>query len=221
MAYIDFVQKIHSSTTRDYLQRVTDFPKAHCAKIAKEFGKDYFDGERQYGYGGYRYIEGRWLPLAEDLARHYNLKAGDRVLDVGCGKGFLLHELTRAVPGIEVAGLDISTYAIEHSKEEVKPFLRVGNAVELPYPDHSFDLVVSINTLHNLRIYDLVSALREVERVSRRHKYLVVDGYRTEEEKANLMYWQITCECFFTPEEWEWIFQQAGFTGDFACIFYN
>lgn len=220
MAYLDFVQGIHASTSRNYLQRVLDFPKADCAKVAKQFGKDYFDGGRQHGYGGYRYLEGRWLPLAQDLARHYGLKAGDRVLDVGCGKGFLLHEFTRAVPGLNVEGLDISSYAIENSKQEVKPCLRVGNAVELPYPDHSFDLVVSINTLHNLAIYDLVKALREMERVGR-HKYLVVDGYRTEEEKVNLMYWQITCECFFTPQEWEWIFQQAGYTGDYACIFYN
>ena len=221
MAYIDFIQKLHTGTARNYLQRVVDFDKATIAKVGKEFGRDYFDGERQYGYGGYRYMEGRWLPLALDLASHYGLKTGDRVLDVGCAKGFLLHEFTRAVPGIEVAGLDISSYAIENAKEEVKPFLRVGNAVALPYPDKSFDLVVSINTLHNLRIYDLAKALREMERVSLSHKYLVVDGYRTEEEKANLMYWQITCESFFTPQEWEWVFQQTGYTGDYACVYYE
>jgi ubiquinone/menaquinone biosynthesis C-methylase UbiE len=143
------------------------------------------------------------------------------VLDVGCAKGFLLYELTRAVPGLEVAGVDVSSYAIEHAKEEVKPFLQVANATSLPFPDKSFDLVISINTLHNLRIYDLVKGLAEVERVSRKDKYIIVDGYRTEEEKANLMYWQITCECFFTPEEWEWIFKQAGYTGDYACIYYE
>jgi ubiquinone/menaquinone biosynthesis C-methylase UbiE len=159
--------------------------------------------------------------MARDLANHYGLKAGDWILDVGCAKGFLLHDFTQVVPGIEVAGIDISTYAIEHAKEEVKPFLQVGNATSLPFPDKSFDLVVSINTLHNLRIHDLVKALRELERVSRRHKYLIVDGYRTEEEKVNLMYWQITCESLFTPEEWEWIFRQAGYTGDYACIYYE
>jgi protein-L-isoaspartate(D-aspartate) O-methyltransferase len=221
MAYIDFIQKIHTATKRNYLQRVVEFDKAACAKRGKEFGFDYFDGERQYGYGGYRYIEGRMLPLAQDLAKHYGLKAGDRVLDVGCAKGFLLYELTRAVPGLEVAGVDVSSYAIEHAKEEVKPFLQVANATSLPFPDKSFDLVISINTLHNLRIYDLVKGLAEVERVSRKDKYIIVDGYRTEEEKANLMYWQITCECFFTPEEWEWIFKQAGYTGDYACIYYE
>lgn len=221
MAYIDFIQKIHTSTKRNYLQRVVESDKAAAAKVSKEFAFDYFDGDRQYGYGGYRYIEGRMLPLAQDLAAQYGLKAGDRVLDVGCAKGFLLYELTQVVPGLEVAGVDVSAYAIEHAKPEVKPFLRVANATDLPFPDKSFDLVISLGTLHNLRIYDLVKALAELERVSRRAKYLTVDGYRTEEEKVNLMYWQITCECFYTPEEWEWIFAQAGYTGDYACIYYE
>ena len=220
MAYLDFIQKIHGSTKRNYVQRVTDFDKAATAKVSKRFDVDYFDGDRQYGYGGYRY-DGRWVALATDLAAHYGLKAGDRVLDVGCAKGFLLHDFTTVVPGIEIAGVDVSSYAIEQALDSVRPFLQVANATELPYPDKHFDLVVSINTIHNLRIYDLAKALSELERVSRRAKYIVVDGYRTEEEKVNLMYWQITCESFFTPAEWEWMFQQAGYTGDFACIYYE
>ena len=220
MAYLDFINKIHTSTKRDYLQRVTGADKAKCARVAKVFAKDYFDGDRECGYGGYRY-DGRWRPMARDLASHYGLKSGDRVLDVGCAKGFLLYDLTQVVPGLEVTGVDVSAYAIENSKEEVSSVLHVGNATSLPFPDKSFDLVVSINTLHNLRIPDLVKALREMERVARRGKYLIVDGYRTEEEKVNLLYWQITCECFFTPDEWEWIFEQAGYTGDYACIYYE
>ncbi len=221
MAYIDFIQKLHTGTKRNYMQRVVEFDKAACATISKQFGFDYFDGDRQYGYGGYRHIEGRWLPLAQDLTKHYGLKAGDRVLDVGCAKGFLLHDFTQAVPGLEVAGVDVSSYAIDNALPDMKPFVQVANATALPFPDKSFDLVVSINTLHNLRIYDLVTALKELQRVSRGGKYIVVDGYRTEEEKVNLMYWQITCECFFTPDEWEWIFEQAGYSGDFACIYYE
>src|SRR5258708_3067330 len=122
MAYLDFVSGLHNRTKRDYLQRVMEYDKAECAVVAKQYGVDYWDGDRRYGYGGYRY-DGRWLAVAEAIAKHYGLKPGQRVLDVGCGKGYLLYEFTRAVPGIEVAGIDASSYAIEHAKEEARPFL--------------------------------------------------------------------------------------------------
>ena len=221
MPFVDFISDIHRSTRRDYLaERVIGLDKPACAAVAKEFGKDYWDGDRRYGYGGYRY-DGRWRAVAEKMARKYALSSGDSVLDVGCGKGYLLYELTQVVPGIEVAGIDISEYAIDNAKEEVRPFLRLGNATKLEFDDASFDLVVSINTLHNLYIYDLWTALREIQRVGRRHKYTVVDSYRTEEEKANLLNWQLTCECFYTPREWEWVFQAAGYTGDYGYVFYE
>ena len=218
MAYIDFIQKIHTSTKRNYLQRAVEYDKAECATVSKQFGFDYFDGDRRYGYGGYKY-DGRWQQFAKDLAQHYGLKPGDRVLDIGCGKGFLVHDFAQI--GMDAAGLDISEYAIVNAMDDVKPQVRVGTAAALPYPDKSFDLVVSVNTLHNLLIGDLFTALREMERVSRGGKYFIVDGYRNEREKVNLMYWQLTCECFFRPEEWEWIQRQAGYTGDYACIYYE
>lgn len=220
MAQIDFISPLHKRTTRDYLGRVNEFPKAEAAKIAKQWGKDYWDGDRKVGYGGMRY-DGRWRIVAENMARHYGLKAGDRILDVGCGKAFLLYEFTQAVPGIQVCGLDISAYGIANAKEEVRPFLQVGNANNLPFPDKSFDLVFTLNTLHNLHCYDLDKALREIERVGKKNKYVVVESYRNEEEKANLLYWQLTCESFCTPEEWEWWFKQTGYTGDYSFIFFE
>ena len=220
MAYIDFIEKVHAGTKRDYLARVLAGNKAEFAAIAKKFDREYWDGDRTTGYGGYQY-DGRWLDVAKRMAAHYGLKAGDRILDVGCGKGFLLYEFTRAVPGVEVAGLDISAYALEHAKPEVKPLLKLGNATRLPWPDQSFDFVVSLNTLHNLRLPELEQALREIERVGKKHKYILMDGYRTEQEKVNLLYWQLTCECFFTPQEWEWVFQKCGYTGDYACIYFQ
>jgi SAM-dependent methyltransferase len=220
MAYIEFIEQVHRATKRDYLARVLAGNKAEFATIAKKFDVEYWDGSRNTGYGGYVY-DGRWLPVAQRMTAHYGLKAGDRVLDVGAGKGFLLHEFTRAVPGIAIEGLDISRYALEHAMTEVKPFLREGNATSLPYPDKSFDLVVSINTLHNLQLPELELALKEIERVGKRHKYILMDGYRNEQEKVNLLYWQLTCECFFTPREWEWLFQKTGYTGDYACIYFD
>jgi SAM-dependent methyltransferase len=217
MAHLDFISAIHKATKRDYVQRVVEYDKAACAEISKQFGRDYFDGDRRYGYGGYKY-DGRWLPFAEKLITHYGLKPGDRVLDIGCGKGFLVHDFRKALPGLEVAGIDISEYAITHAMDEVKPFLKVANATDLPFPDHSFDLVVSINTLHNLYNFQLKKALREIERVGKAHKYIVMDSYRNEREKVNLMYWQITCECFYTPAEWTWLFQEWGYQGDYGFV---
>ena len=223
MAYIDFLSVVHKSTTRDYLARVNDpeFPKAKAAELAKKFDFDYWDGDRRINYGGYRYMEGRWEKVARVMADHYGLKAGDKILDIGCGKGFLLFDFTKVVPGIEVTGIDISEYAIRNSKEEVRDRLLVGNATELPFPDNTFDFVFSLNALHNLHCYDLDKALREMERVGKDHKYLCVESYRTEEEKANLLYWQVTCEAFNTPEEWEWWFKQTGYKGDHSFIYFE
>ena len=220
MAYIDFLSPLHKATKRDYLGRVNEYPKAEAIKRAKEYGYDYWDGDRKFGFGGYRY-DGRWRPIADAMAKHYNLKPGDRVLDVGCGKAFLLYELTQAVPGIEICGIDISEYAIEHAKEEVRSFLQVGNATHLPFEEHSFDLVISLNTVHNRFCYELDRALREIERVGKDKKYIVVESYRNQEEKVNLMYWVLTGECFFSPEEWQWWFDHCGFSGDHSFIYFE
>ena len=220
MAYVDFISVLHKATRRDYLARVNEFPKAEAARIAREFGKDYWDGDRKVGYGGMRY-DGRWRKVADAMVRHYGLRPGARILDVGCGKGFLLYDFTQALPGVEVRGLDISKYAIENAKEEVRPFLSEGHANHLPFPDRSFDLVVSINTLHNLQCFDLDRALREIERVGKAHKYIVVESYRSEEEKANLLYWQLTCESFYRPEAWDWWFRATGYSGDHSFIYFE
>lgn len=220
MGEIDLISKIHKATPRDYLGRVNEADKAACAEVALRWDREYWDGERKHGYGGYRY-DGRWRALARALADHYRLAPGARILDVGCGKGFLLHDFTRVVAGARAAGLDVSRYAVEHAQEEVRPLLQVGDAARLPFPDRSFDLVVSVNTLHNLRNFDLFSALREIERVAAGPKYVVVESYRDEREKVNLLYWQLTCRSFYSTREWEWFFRLAGYTGDYGFIFFE
>ena len=222
MAYIDLVSVLHKSTKRDYLARVNDpdFPKAKAAALAKKWDFDYWDGDRKICYGGYRYMEGRWEKVARAMVAHYGLKPGDKVLDVGCGKAFLVYDFTKVVAGIDIHGIDVSEYAIANAKEEVKDRLRVGSATKLPWPDKHFDFVYSLNTLHNLHAYDLDPALREMERVGKQ-KYLCVESYRSEAEKANLLYWQVTCEAFNTPEEWQWWFKLTGYTGDHSFIYFE
>jgi ubiquinone/menaquinone biosynthesis C-methylase UbiE len=220
MRDVDFLAKYQKATKRDYVARVVEHDKAECATVAKKWGQEYWDGPRQYGYGGYKY-DGRWLAIAQDIARHYDLKPGAKILDVGCGKAFLLYEFTRAVPGVEIAGLDISEYGLANAKEEARPFLRHGNCTKLPYADHSFDFVYSINTFHNLEVDELKAAVQEVERVGKEKKWICVESYRNEAEKANLLYWQLTCMSFYTPKEWAWLYQQWGYRGDYGFIYFE
>lgn len=223
MPLVDFMSSLHKSTQRDYLARVNDskYPKDKAASIAKEFGEQYWDGDRRICYGGYRYIPGRWEGVARRLIDHYDLPIDAKILDVGCGKGYLMHDILKVAPGTRVHGIDISSYAIENAKEEVRSNIIRGSATSLPWPDNYFDLVVSITTLHNLYAYDLEKALKEVERVGKRHKYVCVESYRSEKEKVNLLYWQVTCEAFNNPREWEWWFEKTGYTGDYSYIFFE
>lgn len=183
-------------------------------EVAKQFGREYFDGDRTQGYGGYRY-DGRWIPVAKRMQAFYGLEPGDSVLDVGCAKGFLLHDFRAVIPGIRVTGLDISAYALQHAMEDVKPFLVRGSADRLPFPDRAFDVVISINTVHNLELERCRQAIREMERVSRRHKYLQVDSWATEEQHENFERWQLTAVTYFPPDAWRQLFAEVGYTGDY------
>ena len=222
MPEIDFMSSLHKSTKRDYLARVNDpaFPKPKAATLAKKFDFDYWDGDRRICYGGYHYIEGRWERVAKAMAEHYKLGVKPKILDIGCGKGFLLYDFLKILPGAEIYGIDISEYAIKNCKPEISGHL-CRNAINLPWEDDFFDLVISINTLHCLEAYDLEKALKEMERVGKEHKYLCVESYRNEQEKANLLYWQVSCEAFNTPKEWQWWFRNTGYKGDHSFIYFE
>ncbi|MCP4912730.1 MAG: methyltransferase domain-containing protein [Oligoflexia bacterium] len=217
---VDFTTDLHSKAKRDYVARVTNFPKGECATIAKQFGEDYWDGDRKYGYGGYRY-DGRWKVVAQRMISKYSLKDGDTILDVGCGKGYLLYEFKKLLPNSKVFGVDISKYAIENAHEEIKDCLRLGNATNLTFERDSIDLVISNTTLHNLKINELEMAISEIQRVSRGNSWICVESYRNENEKANLLYWQLTCESFYSPEEWKYLYTKQGYTGDYQFIYFE
>jgi len=215
----NIVKPLHESTKRDYLARMVD-DKVHCMKIAKEYESLYWDGERRYGYGGYKYMPGRWKSVAEALIETYNLKSDSKVLDVGCGKGFLLYEIKLLIPELEVIGIDISEYGLNSAKEEIKSFLIKHKAEErLPFDDNEFDLVISLGALHNLRMFDLEKSLKEVERVGKQG-YIMLESYRDEQELFNLQCWALTAESFFDKEEWIWIYNHFGYTGDYEFIYF-
>ena len=217
---LNFFTDYHLSTKRNYFERMAN-QKIECMRIARKFEKDFWDGERKYGYGGYKYIPGLFKPLAEKIIQYYELSNSSKILEVGCGKGFLLFEIIKILPQIEIAGFDISEYGIKNSKEEVSKKLFVHKAEDkYPFDDNSFDLVISINTLHNLQIDKLEKSLIEINRVGKR-KYTVVESYRNEEELFNLQCWALTAEAFFSKNEWEWLFRKFGYDGDYELIYFN
>ena len=183
--------------------------------IARQFGKDFFDGDRRYGYGGYSYHSRFWKPVIPMFKEFYNLTGESKILDVGCGKGFMLYDFSRLIPGITLAGIDVSEYAIANTKEEIKPFVKVSDARELPFEDGSFDLVISITTVHNLEREDCKKALQELERVSAGGKCVTVDAYFNDDEKKRMDMWNLTALTYMQTDEWKEFFKEAGYTGDY------
>ena len=216
---VNIATSLHESSKREYLARMVD-DKVNCMKIAKQYGKDYWDGDRRYGYGGYNYMPGRWKPVAEALIQKYNLTNTSSVLDVACGKAYLLYEMKLLLPGLRVAGFDISRHGLADAKEEIKDLLFIHSAKD-PYPfqDKEFDLVISLGCFHNLRIFELKNALSETQRVGKQG-YVMLESYRNELELFNLQCWALTCESFFDKDEWIWLYKHFGYEGDYEFIYF-
>jgi ubiquinone/menaquinone biosynthesis C-methylase UbiE len=217
---LSIVTPLHKATKRDYLARMMD-DKVHCMMKAKEYEFDYWDGDRRYGYGGYQFIEGHWKPVAEALIDIYGLKNGSKVLDVGCGKAFLLYEMKKILPGLEVTGFDISNHGLSEARPEIKHCLFRHRAQDrYPFGDKNFDLVISLATLHNLRLFELQTAAQEIERVGK-NKYIMVESYRNEREQFNLECWALTAESILHTSEWIWLYGHFGYTGDYEFIYFE
>ena len=216
----NFVSSLHKQTKRDYIKRMVN-DKVNCSKVAKKYEKEYWDGDRKFGYGGYKYIPGRWKDVAQKLINTYNLKSGSSVLDVGCGKGFLLHEMKLLLPDLKITGFDISKHALAEANAEIKKDLFIHAAQKTyPFEDNQFDLVISLGCLHNLKIFELESALKEIERVGKQG-YIMLESYRNEKELFNLQCWALTCESFFNQNEWIWIYEKFGYKGDYEFIYFE
>jgi len=217
---LNFITEYHLSTNRNYFERMAN-EKVECMKVARKFEQEFWDGQRKFGYGGYKYIQGLLRPLAEKIINYYNLSNSSKILEVGCGKGFLLFEIIKILPKIDIVGFDISDYAIKNSKEEIRDKLFVHRAEKTyPFKDNSFDLVICINTLHNLQIHKLEKSFIEINRVAKK-KFIVVESYRNEQELFNLQCWALTAEAFFGKEEWQWLFKNFGYNGDYELIYFD
>lgn len=215
---LEIVTPLHKRTSRDYVARMMD-DKVACMLKAKEYESDYWDGDRRFGYGGYKFIDGYWAPVAEALISTYNLTNESKILDVGCGKAYLLYEIKKILPDIKVVGFDISHHGLADARPEVKDDLFIYRAQDAyPFGDKSFDLVMSLATFHNLRLFELKTALHEVERVGKQ-AFIMLESYRNEQELFNLQCWALTAESFFDKAEWIWLYNHFGYTGDYEFIY--
>jgi ubiquinone/menaquinone biosynthesis C-methylase UbiE len=197
----------YPKTKRNLEERITSKNDADRA-IARQFGREFFDGERIHGYGGFNYFPRFWQPVVPAFQQHWKLNCDSSVLDVGCAKGFMMHDLAELIPGITVKGIDISEYAIENVMEDMRPNVQVGSATLLPFEDNSFDVTISINTVHNLERDECAKALQEIERVSRNGAFITVDAYRTANEKERMYAWNLTAKTIMSTDEWVEFFKK-------------
>jgi SAM-dependent methyltransferase len=220
MKEIKIFTSFHKKTKRNYLERMNN-EKIFSMNVARKYGKDYWDGKRRYGYGGYSYIPNLLEPIAIKIIKNFNLSNNSKILDVGCGKGFLLYEIKRQLPKITVKGFDISAYAIKNAKEEVKKKLFVHKAQDkYPFKNKYFDLVISFNCLHNLKIYEIKEAVSEINRVAKK-SFIVVESYKNTKQLFNLQCWALTANAFFEHSEWLWILKNFNYDGFYEFIYFD
>ncbi len=204
----------YPKTKRDLKQRGNEKTKEDRA-VARQFSEAFFDGDRRHGYGGFTYNPRFWQPVVPTFQKHFGLTASSRLLDVGSAKGFMLHDIQQLIPGITVKGVDISDYAVANTMESVRDQVSVANANDLPFDTNSFDVVISINTIHNLEQSECGKALQEIERVSQQHSFITVDAYRTDEEYERMQAWNLTAKTIMHVDEWKTFFDDVGYTGDY------
>ena len=206
--------KNYPKTKRDISGRL-ESKTDEVRTIARKFEKEFFDGDRLYGYGGFSYNPRFWTPVIPTLQKHFSLTAKSSLLDVGSAKGFMMYDLAKSIPGIKVRGIDISQYAIENTIEEMQSFVQVADAKSLPFEDNSFDVVIAINTVHNLEINECGRALAEIQRVSRYGSFITVDAFRNDKEKEIMAAWNLTAKTILHVDDWKKLFRDVGYTGDY------
>lgn len=210
----------HNKTQRNYIERMNN-DKINCMIKSRKFSKEYWDGDRKFGYGGYKYIEGRNNEIINKITKKYKLTDKSKILDVGCGKGFLLHDFRLKFPNSYLKGIDISAHAIKNSSTLIKKnVFRFDARKKLPFKNKEFDLCISAGTLHNFEVNELKNSLKEISRISK-NSIIMVESYRNEKELFNLQCWALTAKSFFSVKEWIWLFKEYNYKGDYDFIFFT
>ena len=216
---VTLITKNHKKTKRNYLKRMIN-QKVKCMKISKKYSFDYWDGKRSYGYGGYHY-DGRWKEIARKIIKKYKLNKDSKVLDVGCGKGYLVYELSKLLNSDKILGLDISRYAIKKSPKKIRKQLKVFDArKKLNFNRNYFDLVISINLIHNFVLKEVYGFIKNVVKISKK-SYISTESYRNDKELFNLQCWALTADSFFSSEEWKWILKENNYSRDYELIYFT
>ena len=215
---LKLITKIHNSTKRNYLHRMVN-SKIKCMLEAKKYEKNYWDGPRKFGYGGYRYIPGRLMPVAKKLIKKFKLNNKSIILDVGCGKGYLLYEIKRILPEIHICGFDRSRYAIKNAHKEIKKDLFVHLAEKkYPFSKKKFDLALSMGCFHNLEINDLKFTLSEIQRVSKGKSFINLGSYSTQKQFWQLRQWTLLGITLLKENEWKHVMKHTKYTGDYDFV---
>jgi|TARA_B110000261_G_C12971245_1_gene312579 ubiquinone/menaquinone biosynthesis C-methylase UbiE len=210
---LDLLKK-YPKTKRNLIKR-KELKSKKNIKIARTFGKNFFDGERKYGYGGLKYNQKYWKNVTKDFIKYYKLNNKSSILDIGCAKGYMLYDFKKALPKLKVTGIDISKYAIKNSKKEIKNFLKVGDAKKLKFKDNSFDLVIAINTIHNLNKKECGKAIQEIARVSKKNSYIVLDAYGSDAQKKKMLAWNLTGKTIMHKKDWKLFMKKNNYKGDY------
>lgn len=185
-----------------------------------KFGKEYFDGDRKHGYGGYRYNKKFFRKVTKEIIKHYKLTNKSKILDIGCAKGFMMYEFRNFLPKAEIWGLDISRYCKINAMPSEKKFIKLGSCHKLPFRSNYFDFIVSISTIHNLDEKKIPQAIKELERVKKGDSFIRIKGYKNLKEKKFIDNWNLVAKSNLSINKWKKLFKKFKYSGDYEFTNY-
>ena len=203
---------IYPSLNKRYVSKNTR--KIENRIIASYRGKEFYDGKRDNGYGGFKY-DGRWKKIAERIFEHYKLKENARILQIGSDKGFLLNDIKNIKPKCTVAGVEVSNYAITKTLKSVKKYIKKSSFVNLPYNNNYFDFVIAIGPVYSLSLPDAIKCLKEIKRVGKGKSFITLGAYNHERDFKLFRYWTLLGTSILNKKEWIKVLKHCKYKGDY------